>query len=817
MIAAGWFQWRVTRTIAEMDRDFEQVAGRRESRVPCWLEPALVKAAGIVTEPPRESGPPRGSLAEYFRAGRSVTLSVRLRELAGPAGSSDAAWRVRVILPADEARELAGSIRVGDFVSFSGHLTRDGPALNPGEYDRRMLGAQDGSIGTIRVPDAELIEVDRARADTWRAATWRAVGLARARAAQSLDAILGADPSGEPPSPGGTPGPGITPATAGRALIAAMLLGEREPGYDEADRAFRRLGLVHLVAISGFNLAILAGLALFLTRLLGDLGRLEPLIAGAIVASYMLVAPAEAPILRSGITLLVFLVTEAIGRRYDRLTLLGWTAAGLLLWRPMDLWSLGFQLSFGIVAVLLWLAESTKGRLFGVELRGVLEPRRSGWLWGLRDAARFGMDHLRTLIATSLLAWCVAMPIVAHHTGVISPLAVLTTLLVLPLTVFVLWAGYVALLAGVIWPGAGAALGSLLTPLGELLARVVMRLDDLPGMTIGVPRVSAAWAIVATACVVAWFRWWRAAHWAAWGATLVMIAWLAAEIWSGARLPRGVVVRLDTLAVGDATCHIVRSGDEAMLWDAGASNPAFGIVSLPRIARELGVGRIRTAVVTHANLDHFGALADAAESLGIERMLVCQSFLDAATARRDGAPAKLVRMLRAHGIDVEAVGDGFTLPLGKSTLSILSPPRAPGAVFESVNDSSLVGLVRPDDTDRGGILLCGDIGPGAIRGLRDRYPGLNAAVLELPHHGSFNHESAALVHASGASHVVQSTGRQRAVDPRWDDAKRGRSWRCTALDGCSSLILGRDGTWTEAGWVRTPLDARALNPHTTAR
>src|SRR5205823_4667612 len=97
-----------------------------------------------------------------------------------------------------------------------------------------------------------------------------------------------------------------------------------------------------------------------------------PAAVAVLVALYMLVLPAQAPILRAGILVLVLLIADASGRRYDRATLLGWIALALLIIRPLDAWSLGFQLSFGIVAALLLLGDTVHHRLWGVPILGLV-------------------------------------------------------------------------------------------------------------------------------------------------------------------------------------------------------------------------------------------------------------------------------------------------------------------------------------------------------------------------------------------------------------------------------------------------------------
>jgi len=788
LFGAGWFALRIHERAATVERLFAQAAGYSESSS---ADPLLVRASGIVLTTPRVADPSAGELASFFRPQRNLRFSLRVSSLAGPAAVVGLGGVIEVFVVAeDSARAL--DVRPGDFVSLSGRLSIPGPRKNPGEHDRRALAAQNGVVGRLAVPSITLIE--RIGTPSIQAATYARViqitaGI-RARASASLAGILDSPDQVDENDR----------AHAGRALLAAMLLGEREPGYDEADRAFRRLGLVHLVAISGFNLAILAGLALFTVRLTGDHGRLEPLIVVAVVLTYLVVVPAEAPVLRAGFTLLAFLLAESTGRRYDRLTILGWTAAILLLWRPMDLWSLGFQLSFGIVGALLWLAERTEARLFGVPLRGVTPVRRRG-IPGIISAtfARAG-SHLRSAFAASVLAWTVAMPVIAYHTGTISPLAAITGLLVLPLTILVLWTGYLALIVGLLVPDAGEWTGAVATGLADLLVGVVFRLDDLPYMSLSLPRISVWWTLAATLCVLAWFRWWSVRRRSALIATAAVILWLAVELFASTRLSSRALLRIDMLSVGDGSCHLVRSGSEAIMWDCGSSSASFGVRTLPRCLREIGAWRVETVVITHANLDHFSSLVDAAKSMGTRRVLICPAFASGAASRSSSAAGVLLSRLEALGIEVSVVGAGDVIEFGNARMEFLSPPR--DAIFSNSNDTSLVALVRGRTASDGpAALLTGDAGVEAIRGVRDRHPGLRADVMELPHHGSFNHEAAALVHALDVRVVLQSTGRRRSGDPRWDDAKQGRTWHTTATGGAARVIIWRGGSITSSEMV----------------
>jgi competence protein ComEC len=113
-----------------------------------------------------------------------------------------------------------------------------------------------------------------------------------------------------------------------------------------------------------------------------------------------------------------------------------------------------------------------------------------------------------------------------------------------------------------------------------------------------------------------------------------------------------------------------------------------------------------------------------------------------------------------------------------------------------VNDSSQVVLVSAAGR---GVLLCGDIELEALTLLRQREPQLRADVVELPHHGSWREESLQFVLERRPLVAIQSTGRRRALDPRWSCSLQGVQHFVTARDGAIHVEISADGAvdvWT---------------------
>jgi beta-lactamase superfamily II metal-dependent hydrolase len=419
---------------------------------------------------------------------------------------------------------------------------------------------------------------------------------------------------------------------------------------------------------------------------------------------------------------------------------------------------------------------------------------------------RWPLEQLKAGAATTILCWALALPIVIYHTGLVSPLGLMATAIVVPLVTVMLWLAYALLVVGMLIPAAAEPAGAGLALLAGWTVSLVKWMDSLPLASVVLPRVSALWTAVAVAVVLYWCLRGYLRNRLAWGLTAGVLAWLGVEVWYGPRLAASIPIRIDTLAVGDGTCHLVRSRGEAILWDCGSMRPGVGRWVVPRAVRALGAWRVRTIVITHPNFDHYSGVLDAAGPLGVRTVIVGERFLERARAEPGGAAAAVLDGLAARGIDVRIMTAGESIRLGVASIALLSPPESAG--WAEDNDHSLVGLVRADAPGAPTLLLTGDIQDGAIERLLTGAEPLRADVMELPHHGGYREAAARLVAVVDPSVVVQSSGPGRAGDVRWDLLRNRRAWYTTATDGASWVELRADGMVRSGAFLRPGEEVR---------
>ncbi|MDO8488164.1 MAG: ComEC/Rec2 family competence protein [bacterium] len=177
------------------------------------------------------------------------------------------------------------------------------------------------------------------------------------------------------------------------ALAAGILLGGSESMSYDLRQAYRRSGMSHVVAASGYNVSVVAGWTiLFFGRWLNR--RLTILFGIVSIIIYVFLAGGSAAVVRAGIMAVAAWIGQLFGREGDALWLLGVASWAMLLINPEYMGDIGFQLSVAATAGILWFKPSRE-------------------------------------ILASLAAQAATLPLILHHFGNLSVVAPLANLLFL--------------------------------------------------------------------------------------------------------------------------------------------------------------------------------------------------------------------------------------------------------------------------------------------------------------------------------------------------------------------------------------------------
>ncbi|MCA1639388.1 MAG: ComEC/Rec2 family competence protein, partial [Acidobacteria bacterium] len=143
-------------------------------------------------------------------------------------------------------------------------------------------------------------------------------------------------------------------STAG--IMIASLLGNKHHLDKKTAEVFREGGTFHVLVISGLHITFIGGLTLLLIRFFTNKRFWQFLIAGVFLWAYSIAVGADVPVVRACIMFTILLFSQVIYRSGTLLNSLGACALVLLVWRPNDLFTQSFQLTFVSVTALVAMA-----------------------------------------------------------------------------------------------------------------------------------------------------------------------------------------------------------------------------------------------------------------------------------------------------------------------------------------------------------------------------------------------------------------------------------------------------------------------------
>jgi competence protein ComEC len=534
------------------------------------------------------------------------------------------------------------------------------------------------------------------------------------------------------------------------AVASAILLGNRTHLDADLRDAFVQSGTMHVLAISGLHVGILAGFVWLAARGLGLPVAATTAVVLSVVVGYALITDVRPSIVRATVMIAVICVGQSANRSVSGLNALSVAALLILLWNPTDLFDVGAQLSFlavlGMIAAGVWkrdrdVAPAMPPALPRFGIVGRVAGAAGGWLF--------------KMIVTMAAIWLFTAPLVVARFHVISPIGLLVNILLIPFASVVLGFGFLLLFAGLLFPTTQPLTAALFDGSLKFLLFIVdwgatMRLGHFyaPG-----PQewwLAAYYVLLAAAAIPLAGRRFRIWGWCG------VCAWMIAGLSLGLSPPRQHGLRCTFLAMGHGVGVLIETPDgKTLLYDAGTiGNAERATRTVQSALWQRGRSRIDGVVVSHADLDHLNGVPGVMKTVPVGTMFVARPFLDF-----EQKPVAVVcDMARKRRVPIRIVRDGDRLRLDEEvTIRVL---HAPWDSLETDNANSVV--LEIEYAGRR-ILLTGDLEKAGLQRLLS-LPKRPVDVLLSPHHGSPAANPAELADWAQPRHVVISGGRRAKVE-----------------------------------------------------
>jgi competence protein ComEC len=637
-----------------------------------------------------------------------------------------------------EERDVSGTVLVraprypgydyGDELEIEG-LLETPPELE--DFSYREYLARQGIYSILRRSQITLIE--RGQGSAWRRAL-----LAFKRSAQMVIALILPEPQA--------------------ALLTGILLGVETGIPADLTKAFSATGTAHIIAISGFNISIIAGLFSGLSTRLAGRRRAMPLaLAGIIV--YTILVGASASVVRAAIMGCLYVIATHYGRQTDVLTSLMAAAMLMTLLNPQTLWDVGFQLSFAATLGLI-LYTPVLQSWFERLLSKMLSP----------GTAKQSVEVLNEALIVSLAAQITTMPIIVYHFRQLSLVTLLSNFLVLPAQPGVMLWGGLATIAGLVWLPLGQVLGWIAWLFLTYTVRAVEITASFPYASLNLGHVSPSlvwlyYGLLAGATLVSRQKLSRLKSlWRRLTARLsspksdrlstkVLIAGLAIAailVWVAvASLPDGKL-HIVFFDVGEGDAIFVQTPRGQQILIDGGPSPTTLISALGR-RMPFWDRSLDLVILTHADEDHIAGLIPV-----LERYRVGQ-VLDSGYEHDNPTYERWLELISEKEIPSHLARAGMRIATGDGVeLAVLHPgPELMKYTDADANNNSIVTRLVMGQVS---FLLPGDIEEVVEDMLVASGQELASTVLKAPHHGSDTSSSVAFLDAVNPKLAVISVG-----------------------------------------------------------
>ncbi len=494
-------------------------------------------------------------------------------------------------------------------------------------------------------------------------------------------------------------------------LVKALLLGDRTEFNEDAETVniMTRSGVLHILAVSGMHIAILANImtALFGKKRSGIIVTLAMLLMFAVLCGF------SASVTRAVIMQAVLLLSTLTRRSTDKVTSLSIAAALILAVNPYSVMDIGFQLSFSATLGIILLTPKING-YFAKPLRKIRAGKP-------RSALRSVVSGISVTVGASIFS----LPISAMYFEVVSLVSPLTNLIVSVFVSPIYVLCIAATILGMVFAPLGTVAAFVPTLLIRLLITILKPISKWFFAAIYLDSAAyAVWfAVVYFAAVVLICVWRPRGFKLIWylcpaALSLCVIVIINAFIASG-----GEGYTATVLDVGQGQCIVISCGNRTAIVDCGSISGEDAGDTARRFISQSGSDSIEYLILTHYHSDHTNGIDELMAAIDVDT-LILPPITEEDTERGE----KILSYAEKYGSQVVYADNDIAMELDTSSITVFAPMGS-----ETENERGICILVTDGSYDT---LITGDITSNLEMELVTNRDIPDLECLVVGHHGS---------------------------------------------------------------------------------
>jgi competence protein ComEC len=549
------------------------------------------------------------------------------------------------------------------------------------------------------------------------------------------------------------------------SLAQGILLGMRHSIPEELKYDFSVTGTAHLLAISGINLTIIAGMLISAGKaVFGRRHGIYVWLALCAIWFYAIISGIQAPVIRAAIMSSMFLFAELFGRQKNALPALAFSAAVMAGFDTGIIKNISFQLSFLSMCGLIFISPSLENS--GLKLAKV------------KPEEPIFTDRFKRVIISSLSissgAIIMILPIIAYYFGIVSLISPITTLLITPFFPAIIFLSALTASTGLVSIFLARIIGWVAWLFLSLMIWIIELFAKIPAfhLKIGALPLTAIWFYYLAVFILILILNYRSAI-----IKPVNCIWekiskaTRSSIDLFVRIPKRFVIlpllviafltsfaastfpdtetEVTFLNVGEGDATLIRTGHQKILIDGGPSPEA--------IALELGKKmpfwdrKLDAVILTHPHTDHLAGLLEVIKRYRVDHVVIAD-FQDSSPLFREW-----LDLIQKNNSKIISARAGLTLEMGNGAKLI---------ILEAVSFDPTSNALESENTGIIAKLIYGDISflfmADAEHDLESRLVSeradLTCTVLKVAHHGSATSSSVEFLAVARPRIAVISTG-----------------------------------------------------------
>jgi competence protein ComEC len=692
---------------------------------------------------------------------KTFQFAVRVAEIDTGGVASSVEGDLLVYLRRDGASDsVASALAPGKKIEVLGKIEAPRGRRNPGDFDFQRYLLLKGVSGVVYVQDAHSLSLISSRGTSWRIGTL--VAGIRSRMASAIDETVG----------------GVE-----ASFLRGILLGDRSDIPSEVKTSFINSGVVHVLAVSGLHVGMVALIFMSVFTLLRLPKPWTTLLTIAALLFYMLLTGSAPSVVRATIMATIILLAPVLQRKSDVFNSLAFAALVIFFFDAKQLFAPGFQLSFAAVGSILYFYPKVAS----------LSAHLPQWL---RTSRLF--DTLWKLFSVSFAAQVGTFPFTVEYFGKASIISFVANLVVIPAVGIGLAIGFVISFFSLL----SSWLASIYGTAEQLLLNLILRSMDFSG------NLSFAYLTVPSLGLLGFLIFYVAVAFLfnlrARGIRKRMI--IALLVLGDIAILPGIFgdtpkVRVTVVDVGqgDATLVQFPSG-KTLLIDAGPKTFTYDAgekIVVPFLQRT--VRKLDGLLVTHPHSDHLGGAESVLRSIPVD------TVFDAGQEAKSSIYRSYQHTLRKLGIPHIRLRAGDTINLFDEARVFVLHPTSRFVQRDSIhfvrdfNNGSVVLKILYGTV---GMLFAGDAEDPSEAQMLLVYEGfLKSNFIKVGHHGSITSSGEEFIEAVKPQYAAISVGALNKFDhPSMEVIERYRTSGTTVsrTDEQGALVYETDGVTVKA-------------------